>query len=200
MFAVLPFGNAHGHRDADRRPDADGVRQRLLAVCDPRSLAAPAGSRRSRASRSQFHCNGDQAPVIDGIWKAPERPDRHADAARPDRHRPVRHQRLHVHRRRRLHRLHARAPTCCRPGDLLLDVVIDYVAAHSPVQPGRRGADRRAVAASADPAAPDGRPPGRPVPIPCASRRSDRSVTPIERDPRARSRPSPSCPTGPAST
>ena len=32
-----------------------------------------------------------------------------------------------------------------QPGDDLLQVTIDYVTAHSPVEPGRRGTDRRSV-------------------------------------------------------
>ena len=72
MFAVLPFGNRDGHRDAHRGADEDRVRERLLGRSATRR-SAPAGSRRSPASRSQFHCDGTRPPVIDGIWKTPER-------------------------------------------------------------------------------------------------------------------------------
>ena len=63
-----------------------------------------------------------------------ERDRRTADPDRPGRHGPARHERLHVRRRRRLHGLR-QGTDVPQPGDDLLQVTIDYITAHSPVDP-----------------------------------------------------------------
>ena len=105
VFAVLPFGNRTVDRDADRRPDDGGVPQRLPARLRPELAGGTGRFPQISGLKVTFHCNGT-TPVVDGMWKTPERRRGTGDADRPDRHRPLRHQRLHVHRRRRLHRLH----------------------------------------------------------------------------------------------
>ena len=61
-------------------------------------------------------------------------PERAADADQRHGHRPLRHQRLHVHGWRRLHGVHA-GTDVLQPGDGLLEVTIEYITANSPVAP-----------------------------------------------------------------
>ena len=98
----------HVDPDPDRRPAPD----RRSSTGSRRS--ATRASRRHRAVPAGLGPQGARStatgrrPVVDGIWKAPDGVAGTADPDRPDRHRPARHQRLHVHRRRRLHRLRQR--------------------------------------------------------------------------------------------
>ena len=79
---VLPFGNAHGHRDPDRGADD---RRRSSTGSRPSatrtSPAAPAGSRRSPGSRSSSTATGRPRSST-AIWKTPDGPAGPADAGR----------------------------------------------------------------------------------------------------------------------
>ena len=110
MFAVLPFGNRTVIETLTGDAAGTGIPQRLLAQVQPgdRDGPLPADLRpegpvplQRPAARGGRHVEGA------------ERRERHADADRPGRHGPLRHERLHVHGRRRLHRLrpgHERPP------------------------------------------------------------------------------------------
>ena len=100
-FAVLPFGNAHGDRDAHLRAARGRAGERLQAAV--RRLV-----RRHRPHAAvlgmwvrvplQRHRAGDRQRLARAARAAADH-----GAARPGQHRPHRHQRLHVRRWRRLH-------------------------------------------------------------------------------------------------
>ena len=120
-------------RDADRRPDEDRVhRTGSRPSCDYTPVSTGRFPQIA-GLRVEFHCNGTGCVVIDGIWKTPDGPARRRRSADADT-RPLRDQRLHVHRRRRLH-VFTQGTNVELKGDLLLDVVADYVEANSPVDP-----------------------------------------------------------------
>ena len=102
MFAVLPFGN----RTVILTLTGAQLEQALLNGFSPVCNPAIATGRFPQVSglRLTFTCNGT-TPVVTGMWKTPDGIGGTADADRADRHRPPRHERLHVHRRRRLHAL-----------------------------------------------------------------------------------------------
>ncbi len=104
MFAVLPFGN----RTVIVTLTGAQLEQAFLNGFSPICNAAIATGRFPQISglKVQYHCNGI-TPVVDRHVEGAERRWRAADPDRPGGHRPLRHQRLHVHRRRRLHGLHA---------------------------------------------------------------------------------------------
>ncbi len=130
----------------------DGVHQRLHAVCDPAfaggtgrfpqvsglKVAVPLQPARRRRSST-------------GSGRRPTGPSGTLTPIGAGRHRPVRHQRLHVHRWRRLHRLHpgherpAAGRRCCWTWSS------SYVADRTRHRPARRGTDRRPVAISRRP-------------------------------------------------
>ena len=128
-----------GDRDADRIAQLTGAFVNgFQPSCDPDFAAAPAGSRRSRASRSRSTATAP-SPVVDGIWKAPNGTGGTAHAGRPDGHGPARHERLHVHWAGRSGDGYtpflSQGTDVQQPGDDLLQVTIDYITAHSPVGP-----------------------------------------------------------------
>ena len=101
-FAVLPFGNRDGDRDAHlRRSSSRRSRTgsgRRAATCP----AAPGRTPQFSGLWVEFHCNGT-VPVIDKVWLAPAGPRPTTAPLGAGRHDPHRHQRLHVRRWRRLH-------------------------------------------------------------------------------------------------
>ena len=98
VFGVLPFGN----RTVIETLTGDQLTAAFLngfaPVCDPAFAGGTGRFPQISGLKVQFHCNGT-TPVIDGIWKAPRWPGRHADAGRPGRYGALRDQRLYVHRR-----------------------------------------------------------------------------------------------------
>ena len=124
---------------ASRPSPAPSSRRRCSTVSAPCAtpLSPPAGSRRYPGSGSTFtlqrHDPGGHRHV-----EGARGPGRAADADRADRHHPDRHQRLHVHRRRRVHgagQRHRRGAD----RDLLLDIVVEYIRANSPVSAAVEG-------------------------------------------------------------
>ena len=98
MFAVLPFGN----RTVILTLTGAQLEQAFLNGFTPSCFPAfPGGTGRFpqvAGLRVTFTCNG-QTPVVTGMWKTPSGDQRAADTDRAGRHRALRHQRLHVHRR-----------------------------------------------------------------------------------------------------
>ncbi len=113
MFAVLPFGN----RTVIETLTGAQLEQAFLNGFSPFCNVAIATGRFPQVSglRVTFTCNGT-TPVITGMWKTPDGATGNTD--RPGGPRALRHQRFHVHGRRRLHGLlpgHERAATRRRP-------------------------------------------------------------------------------------
>ncbi len=114
MFTILPFGNRTVIETLTGAQMKTAFENGFSAFCDP---SINTGRFPQIAGlKVQFHCAAvPGAPVIDGIWKAPNGPVGHADAARPDRLGPLRHQRLHVHAAATATPSSPRAPTSCSP-------------------------------------------------------------------------------------
>ena len=112
MFAVLPFGNRTMILTLTGAQLRAGVPQRLLAGLQPghHHRPVPAGLGPAGDLPLHRHDAGRRRHVEDaGRPGGPETPIGRR------RHGPPRHQRLHVHRRRRLHGLRRRAPTSRSP-------------------------------------------------------------------------------------
>ena len=112
---MLPFGN----RTVILTLTGAQLREALLNGFSPVCNSAIATGRFPQVSglKLTFHCSGT-TPVIDAGLARAGGPGRPADADRPGRHGPHRHQRLHVHGWRRLHGAggrHRRAPAGRRP-------------------------------------------------------------------------------------
>ena len=109
MFAVLPFGN----RTVILTLTGDQLRRAFengfSPVCD--SSIATGRFPQISGLRATFTCSGT-TPVVTGMWKTPQGLGGSRRRS-PRRHGADRHQRLHVHRRRRLHGL--RPGTCSSP-------------------------------------------------------------------------------------
>ena len=115
--------SATGDDHHDRRPAADGDPERLHPVLRPelrrRQPPLPADLRPQGA----VPLHRDDA-VVDRMWKAPNGDGGTSTPVGPTDIDPARHQRLHVRRRRRLHRF-AGGTDVAQPGDDLLQVAID---------------------------------------------------------------------------
>ena len=112
MFAVLPFGNRTVILTLTGAQLAAGVPERVPAVLRPDFAGGTGRFPQISGLKVTYTCNGT-TPVVDRHVEDAAGHQRAGDADRAGRHRPLRHQRLHVHGRRRLHRLRRRAPTSC---------------------------------------------------------------------------------------
>ena len=120
MFTILPFGNRTVIETLTGAQMKTAFENGFSAFCDPadqhRAVPADRGAQGAVPLR-----RGPGGTRHRRDLEGAQRALRNADAARPDRHGPLRDQRLHVHRRGRLRRLHAghqradsRATTCSR--------------------------------------------------------------------------------------
>ena len=104
MFAVLPFGN----RTVILTLTGDQLRQAFVngftPFCDPAFAGGTGRFPQVSGLKVTFSCTGT-TPVVTGMWKTPQGIAGPADADRAGRPRSVRHERLHVHGWRRVHRL-----------------------------------------------------------------------------------------------
>ena len=123
----------HGDRDAHRRRSSQAA---LLNGVSPACNPAIATGRFPQVSGLQGRVplrRHDGGASTHRAAPRRGRPDRSPRSGRRDT-RPHRHQRLHVHRRRRLHGPHG-GTDVLQPGDALLDVVIEWIGANTPVAP-----------------------------------------------------------------
>ena len=116
---MLPFGNATVIETLTYAQLVAALAERLQPPCGDPSVGTGRTPQFS-GLKVEFHCTGT-SPVIDNVWLG-RRGSAAADAARPDGHRPHRHQRLHVQRWRRLHGVPG-GTNVLQTGDLLLDVL-----------------------------------------------------------------------------
>jgi 2',3'-cyclic-nucleotide 2'-phosphodiesterase (5'-nucleotidase family)/predicted AlkP superfamily phosphohydrolase/phosphomutase len=133
MFAVLPFGN----RTTILTLTGDQLRTAFLngftPFCDPGFAGGTGRFPQISGLKVQFHCTGT-APVVDGMWKAPDgafgtlTPIGPADTARLVTN-------DFMFGGGDGYTVFAAGADVAQPGDDLLQVAIDYVAAHSPVDP-----------------------------------------------------------------
>lgn len=134
MFAVLPFGNRSVIITLTGAKLKEAFLNGFSAFCDP----AINTGRFPQVSglKVQFHCAGPapSAPVIDGLWKAPNGPSGTLTPIGPlDTIRFVTNDFMYTGGDG--YTAFAAGTNVGTPGDDLLQVAIDYVTAHSPVAP-----------------------------------------------------------------
>ncbi len=131
MFSVLPFGNRTVIETLTGAQMTTAVLNGVSPVCNP----AIATGRFPQISglKIQFHCSG-LTPVVDGIWKAPSGPGGPLTLLGPaDTVRFVTNDFMFTGGDG--YTAFTAGTNVLQPGDDLLQVAIDYVAAHSPVGP-----------------------------------------------------------------
>jgi 2',3'-cyclic-nucleotide 2'-phosphodiesterase (5'-nucleotidase family) len=144
VFAVLPFGNRTVIETLTGAQLQQAFLNGFTPFCDPGFSGGTGRFPQISGLKVTFHCNGT-APVVDGIWKAPDGPSGTLTPLGPadtirfvtndfmygtpgstaggDGYPPVFQLGTNV----------------LQPGDDLLQVTIDYIAAHSPVGPVVQG-------------------------------------------------------------
>ena len=131
MFSVLPFGN----RTVILTLTGAQLEQAYLNGFSPKCNPAIATGRFPQISglKVEFHCNGT-APVVDGMWKAPDGPSGPLTIIGPaDTVRFVTNDFMYTGGDG--YTVFAQGTNVLQPGDDLLQVAIDYVTANSPVGP-----------------------------------------------------------------
>ena len=131
VFAVLPFGN----RTTILTLTGDGLRAAYVNGFSPTCDPAVHSGRTPQTSglKVQFHCAG-LTPVIDGMWKAPSGPSGPLTPIGPtDTVRFVTNDFMYTGGDG--YTMFAAGTDVLQPGDDLMQVVIDYIAANSPVDP-----------------------------------------------------------------
>ena len=131
MFTILPFGNRTVIETLTGAQMKTAFENGFSAFCDP----AINTGRFPQISglKVQFHCAAvPGAPVIDGIWKAPNGPSGTLTPLGPtDTVRLVTNDFMYTGGDG--YAVFTQGTDVLQPGDDLLQVAIDYVAAHSPV-------------------------------------------------------------------
>jgi 2',3'-cyclic-nucleotide 2'-phosphodiesterase (5'-nucleotidase family) len=131
VFAVLPFGNRTVIETVTGAQLTSALENGFSPFCNP----AIATGRFPQVSglKLQFHCTGT-TPVIDGIWKAPSGPSGPLTLVGPsDTVRLVTNDFMYGGGDG--YTALAGGTNVLQPGDALLDIAIDYIADHSPVDP-----------------------------------------------------------------
>jgi 2',3'-cyclic-nucleotide 2'-phosphodiesterase (5'-nucleotidase family)/predicted AlkP superfamily phosphohydrolase/phosphomutase len=137
MFAVLPFGN----RTTIITITGDQLRTAFVngftPFCQPNFPGGTGRFPQISGLKVQFHCTGI-VPVVDGMWKAPNgvggtlTPIGPADSVRLVTN-------DFMYGGGDGYTVFAQGTNVLQPGDDLLQVAIDYVAAHSPIDPHVEG-------------------------------------------------------------
>ena len=133
MFAVLPFGN----RTVILTLTGDQLRQAFVngftPFCDPNFAGGTGRFPQVSGLKVTFSCNGT-TPVVTGMWKTPQGisgPQTPIGPADPVRF--VTNDFMYTGGDG--YTIFAQGTNVLQPGDALLDVAVDYVTAHSPVNP-----------------------------------------------------------------
>jgi 2',3'-cyclic-nucleotide 2'-phosphodiesterase (5'-nucleotidase family) len=131
VFAVLPFGN----RTVILTLTGAQLTEALINGFSPTCNSAIATGRSPQVAgiKAQFHCDG-LTPVVDGLWKAPEGPAGPLTPIEPaDPVRIVTNDFMLTGGDG--YTVLAEGTDVLQPGDGLLEITIEYIAAHSPVAP-----------------------------------------------------------------
>lgn len=135
MFAVLPFGNRTVIETLTGEQLTNALLNGVSPFCNPQ--IATGRFPQMSGLKLQFHCNGT-APAIDGIWKAPDGPGGTLTPVGPtDTVRIVTNDFMYTGGDG--YTALTGGTNVQQPGDALLDVAVDYVAAHSPIDPQVEG-------------------------------------------------------------
>jgi 2',3'-cyclic-nucleotide 2'-phosphodiesterase (5'-nucleotidase family)/predicted AlkP superfamily phosphohydrolase/phosphomutase len=138
MFAVLPFSNRTTIMTLTGAQVVEGFMNGFSAFCDP-SINTGRFPQVS-GIKVQFHCDASTPakPVIDGVWKAPNGPSGTLTPLGPsDTLRFVTNDFMAGGQDG--YTVFTQGTNVQQPGDDLLQVAIDYIAAHSPVSSSVQG-------------------------------------------------------------
>jgi 2',3'-cyclic-nucleotide 2'-phosphodiesterase (5'-nucleotidase family) len=131
VFSVLPFGNRTVIMTLTGAQLTAAFENGFSPTCNP--VVATGRSPQVAGLKASFHCNGT-TPVIDGIWKAPQGPNGPLTPVGPaDTVRLVTNDFMFTGGDG--YTVLTGGTDVLQPGDGLLDITIDYIAAHSPVAP-----------------------------------------------------------------
>ncbi len=135
VFAVLPFGNRTVILTLTGADLETAFENGFSPTCDPNVHSGR--SPQISGLKVEFHCEGT-APVIDGIWKAPDGPSGTLTPIGPSD--PVRFvTNDFMFTGGDGYTVFANGTNVLQPGDDLMQVTIDYIAANSPVDPQVEG-------------------------------------------------------------
>ncbi|HEY0739324.1 MAG TPA: 5'-nucleotidase C-terminal domain-containing protein, partial [Herpetosiphonaceae bacterium] len=135
MFAVLPFGNRTVIETLTGVQLTNALLNGVSPFCNP--LIATGRFPQVSGLKIQFYCTGT-TPVIDGIWKAPDGPAGTLTPIGPtDTVRLVTNDFMYTGGDG--YTALTGGTNVQQPGDALLDIAVDYVAAHSPIDPQVEG-------------------------------------------------------------
>ena len=137
VFAVLPFGN----RTTILTLTGDQLRQAFVngftPFCDPGFAGGTGRFPQVSGLKVTFSCNGT-TPVVTGMWKTPQGIAGPATPIGPSD--PVRFvTNDFMYTGGDGYTVFTQGTDVLQPGDALLDVTIDYITAHSPVNPAVEG-------------------------------------------------------------
>jgi 2',3'-cyclic-nucleotide 2'-phosphodiesterase (5'-nucleotidase family) len=133
VFAVLPFGNRSTILTLTGAQLQTAFLNGFTPFCDPAFAGGTGRFPQVSGLKVQFHCNGT-APVVDTIWKAPDGPSGPLTVLGPaDAIRIVTNDFMFGGGDG--YTVFAGGTNVAQPGDDLLQVTIDWISAHSPVDP-----------------------------------------------------------------
>jgi 2',3'-cyclic-nucleotide 2'-phosphodiesterase (5'-nucleotidase family) len=133
VFAVLPFGNRTVILTLTGAQLQTAFLNGFTPFCDPGFAGGTGRFPQVSGLKVQFHCNGT-APVVDGMWKAPDGPNGTLTPIGPaDTVRFVTNDFMYGGGDG--YTIFASGTNVAQPGDDLLQVTIDYIGANSPVDP-----------------------------------------------------------------
>jgi 2',3'-cyclic-nucleotide 2'-phosphodiesterase (5'-nucleotidase family) len=133
MFAVLPFGNRTVILTLTGAQLRSAFLNGFTPFCDPAFAGGTGRFPQISGLKVQFHCTGT-TPVVDGIWKAPDGVGGPLTPVGPaDTVRLVTNDFMFGGGDG--YTVFAGGTDVAQPGDDLLQVAIDWVSAHSPVDP-----------------------------------------------------------------
>jgi 2',3'-cyclic-nucleotide 2'-phosphodiesterase (5'-nucleotidase family) len=136
VFAVLPFGNRTVIETITGAQLTLAFLNGFSPVCNP--AIATGRFPQVAGLKATFHCNGT-TPVVDGVWRAPDGPDGPLTPIAPtDTIRIVTNDFMY-NGGGDGYTVLAGGTDVLQPGDGLLEITIEYIAAHSPVARGVEG-------------------------------------------------------------
>jgi 2',3'-cyclic-nucleotide 2'-phosphodiesterase (5'-nucleotidase family)/predicted AlkP superfamily phosphohydrolase/phosphomutase len=137
MFSVLPFGNRSVILTLTGEQLQTAFLNGFTPFCDPAFAGGTGRFPQVSGLKVQFHCNGT-APVVDTIWKAPDGVAGPLTVLGPtDTVRIVTNDFMFGGGDG--YTVLASGTNVAQPGDDLLQVAIDWISAHSPVDPAVEG-------------------------------------------------------------
>ncbi len=137
VFAVLPFGNRTVILTLTGADLKTAFLNGFTPFCDPLFAGGTGRFPQISGLKVQFHCSGT-TPVVDNIWKAPNGPGGPLTLVGPaDTVRFVTNDFMYGGGDG--YTIFANGTNVAQPGDDLMQVTVDYITAHSPVDPQVEG-------------------------------------------------------------